>query len=490
MKKKFLINVITVSCLSVIASKGYTASSDANKIKMLEERITVLEHHDKVTEKTNSYTPVIASPQLNLRKKYNTAGSYNNSLAMLKLKKQFEVGATQRQIPPLPYPRIEVGGSLNAFVQERRPPIGSAHSNLNLSGATINVAADMTSWLLGYINIAYDPNPSPKLQRQSETLFDTNAVANSNIYLSTGFLVFGDLTRFPLYATLGQNFLPFGEYITNMFGVPLTARLGRMRQRSFLVGFQEPHTNDGFNASVFVFTGNTKFANRVNIKNGGANAGYVLAVKYFKLVAGASFIANIADSGGMQESGPSTIVSVDGLQVDDEFIEEEDIEEFPEITTPVFTGFNGSQVLVHRVPGADLRAKITFYRIPVSLITEFNQAIRTFAPDNMTFNDRGAQPATWHNEVALTFHAFDLPGTIAVSYDHTREALALNLPKTSSAIALGMTFNNYISGGLEYRYDKNYQTGNFATGQNLPVIGNNALGKTSQSGIFMLNARF
>lgn len=489
MKIPFNKSMLSIALLSLMTNDVFASANNQN-MQLLEERVTILEHQQQVNNKTGSYSPVVATPQLNLREKFNSTPPYDQDLAMLKLRKRFNHGAKQRNLPALPYPKIEFGGSLNAFMQERRPPIGSSHSNLNLNGATLNAAAEVTDWLLGYINLGYDPNPAPKFIRNSPTLFDTSPISNSNIYLSTGFLVFGDLTRFPLYVTVGQTYLPFGEYSTSMLAAPLPARLGRTKQRAILVGFQQPKTNDGFNASLFFFKGNTKFANHTAINNGGANAGYALNTRYFKLNAGASYLANIADSGGMQESGPSTIVNVDGTLIDDEFITDDEDQEFPTVTVPVFTGFSGNEKLVHRVPAADLRAKLVLHRLPVFILGEYNRATTTFAPSNLSYNTLGAQPSAWHIEAGLRFKLLNLPNSIAASYDISRESLALNIPKTSTALAYTIVINRYINAGLEYRYDKNYPSGSTATGQTLTVPGVNVLGKTSQSGLLMLNVRF
>lgn len=466
-------------------------SSDSDRIRKLEKRIAALEKKERKMEKRKPLDPVLALPQVNVRDKYDTAPIYNQDLAILKMRQEYYNKLKQSHIQPLPYPRIELGGSIIGLGTVRKPPKvpprnGKTQSDLNLSGANLNLTAEIMDSLFGTMRISYNPNSAEKFD---ETVITTR-VANSSIFLNTAFLTWGNLNRFPLYLSGGQMFLPFGEYGSSLLFAPLSARIGRFRERPILLGFQQPGTKNGFNASIFVFQGDA-FTSQKNgvINNAGANLGYVLENSYFKFSTGISYVQNIADSGGMQNTGASTIVTDAGEYVDNEFLDFEGARN-RRGGFLAFRGFGARELLVHTVPAYDTRAKLRIDPLHLAFYGEIVQTTRPFAFENLSYNDFGARPSAWNSEVSVNFTLFDKKTSITVGYGESAEALALNLPKSTIGVSLNIRVQKYVSLSVGHQYDKAYPLGDNASGQLLPVASTRFLGTTTKTTTAQVNARF
>lgn len=497
MKNSFIKQIIGLSSVCLFAQMTMAASTSDSlpqneKIKLLEERIDILEHKHQEDIKNKPIDPVLALPQVNFREKYDTAPPYDQDLTLLKMRKGYENELKERDIIPLPYPRIELGGSVIGLGTMRKPPKvppanGKMQSDLTLSGANLNVTAEMMQELMGSLRISYNPNGP---ERFNESTITTR-VANSAIFLNTAFLTLGDLNRFPFYLSAGQMFLPFGAYSSSLVVAPLTARVGRMKQRPLLLGYQGTGATSAFNASIFGFKGDA-FVDKHSgvLNNGGANLGYKFSHSLFSINAGASVISNIADAGGMQNTGPSTIVSDAGDFVDNDFLDEDDEDEDADLVIKTFRGFGAKENLVHKVPAVNARARLALVPIPISFYGEMVRPTRPFAIENMSFNDGGARPSAWNAEAAIRFPVFDNPSSISVGYGRSQQGLALNLPRYSTGGAFRIKFKRFLSCALGYQYDVAYPLDSFATGQLFPVNANKFVGTVTHTVVAQVTGRF
>ena len=356
--------------------------------------------------------------------------------------------------------------------------------------------------LLGNMRISYDPNPPEKISR--DTIM--SRLNNSNIFLNTAFLTLGDLNKSPFYLSGGQMFVPFGEYDSSLLTASLPARLGRTKQRPIAIGF-EPHFIPGFNASAFVFKGDAYVQKSSGvINNGGGNVSYTLTLPFLSLTTAGSYIVNIADSGGMQNTGPSTIVSDAGSQVDNSFLDEEDLAEDDIVTVNSFRGFgaqgfgkNTGESLVHRVPAYDLRAKLKLTHIPISFTGELINPTRSFDAANVSFNSnydpdtdelQPASPSAWHVESGINFTAFNNPSSFIIGYGHSSDALTFNLPRATKGITVRTTFKKAVSVSIGYQVDTAYPAGSYGTGQGITTKSDNFVGTFSKTLSGQINAKF
>jgi hypothetical protein len=431
-------------------------------------------------------------------------------------------------------------------IAPKTPPLnGSTQNDLQLSGANLNISAEILQSTMAAIRISYNPNSPLRISRNTVL----TRVENSNIYLNTGFLTFGDLEQFPMYLTVGQIFLPFGEYGSGLATAILPARLGRFRTRPVLIGFKEPGTDAGWDVQVYGFKGDTvgnsevarvfnplidtntqypyvtwKGGNSGVLNNGGVNIGYKGKMQRVNFGLGASYVLNIADSGGMQNTGVSTIVTNGGESIDNSFLDEEDLEDLPSTTLSsfLFPGFGGADFnkLVHGVPAIDLRAKLGFDGLPLSFMGELITTTRAFDPYNLSYNTNseqlitsgtytdpntgeefdyeyiplnklsGARVGAWHVEGTYQFDIYDVPSSLTFGGGASSQVLALNIPQSMLGGTLRFNFKKYVSLALSYMYSRAYPSDSYATGETINTLANRFVGTNQKTLTAQITGRF
>lgn len=521
------------------------SSNDLISLKELQQRIAVLEHKQRQEVKSRVIDPVLALPQVNLRSKYDTAPIYNQDQAMLIMRKNYEREIIRNGIRPIPMPRIEVGGNLVALALRNTgpnaPPIdGAIQSDIQLSGANLNITSEILQYCLGALRISYNPLAPFRFDPTYNAGYINTRVDNSNIYLNTGFITLGDLAKAPVYLSLGQMFLPFGEYGSSLATAILPARLGRFRQRTILFGVKQPGKDTGWDFQAFAFKGDTRtgvnpdqisenpVSNRVTAKggtsgvidNGGLNIGYKGKIGGIGFSSGFSYVLNIADSGGMQNAGASTIVNNGGELIDNNFLDNEDLDEIefeplPNTPTYTFAGFGADRnFLIHGVPAVDFRGKINFENLPISFMGEIVGCTRAFDSINLSYNSNyfdlvdngfssrditladaqtvlwGAKPVAWHLEGTYKFGVWGVPSALTIGGGQSLQAMALNLPASIMLGTLRFNFKRWLSLAVNYMYQAAYPKNAIGTGELQPSTTDRFAGTNQQMLSGQLTARF
>lgn len=381
-----------------------------------------------------------------------------------------------------PRPAVEIGGNLIGAASIRRSALNKKGSDINLTGASLSIAVEANPWAVGLMKLNYDAG---------ERLEGANLpyrIANSRLFLNTATLTLGNLEQAPVYVSMGQMVVPFGNYSGIL--PSLTSRLGKTLQRAIVLGFQS--TTTGIHAALYGFRGDSRIYPENKINNGGINIAYLFNSANLKVETGVSVIANIADSAGMQNTKAPFALFDSWAEVDE--FEDEDFEELEEEFGPLEASFAGfgktaiSEMLAYRVPGVDCYTKVTVRNF--SIIGEYTGATRPFDIDNLQFNAFGARPQAYGVEAAYRFNIANHATTIAAGYSHSYQALPLNMPEQTLSIGLKVSMNRYLTAGLTYRHDKNYALGNQAYGQGLPVLADNTLGRSSSSLTAQLGFKF
>lgn len=399
---------------------------------------------------------VITSPYLHPDMAYNGGdlivnfSSINKDVALLQQRQTF-----QHALYDLGYsmPRagtlIELSGELEGLAQVQTRNPNNYYSALDLTDAELDMQILANRWLTGFISFGYNNFPNSAGNRQFA----------SGVQLTNGFLTFGDLDVTKWRASFGQMYVPFGLYNSFMVTDPINKTLFRTLGRPILVGYGVPGT-PGFNGSVYAFQGTTFTGNITpntaqgnnaswnrSINQYGADANYQFNINSnVRTTLGASYIANVADSTGMQ----STNVKINSSS---------------------FQGFSnnsGSEVLAHLVPGIDGRGELDVY--DYSLIGEYTTATRAFSPLNLTYNGAGAKPSAWHGEGVYSFSPWGKPSTFAISYDRSYQALGLNVPQSSVGVAWNISFWRNTMLSLELRRNTNYGNHDTASGSLGPIF--------------------
>ena len=376
-------------------------------------------------------TTVITSPYFGSQPQFDgsdtlvTQSSVNKDLLLLQMRQQIDNQLFKAGEPMEDYSVIALSGELEGSAMTTRNYTRSHTSDLNLTDAELNVAALVYPWMLGYVTFQYDDSALPSAVDGSGRRQN-----NDNIELGQAFMTVGNLNRTPLYFSLGQLYVPFGQYTTYMYSSPLTKLIGRSRLRTAVLGYNNT-SNQGFYGSIYAFSGDARISKNRNIDEGGGNLGYRYQHGAFKGRGSVGLISSIADSEGIQENG-----------IDD---------------NNQFQGFganSSTERLQHIVPGFDAQGNASYHALTV--LGEYTGALSHFAPQDMSFNGHGASPKAFHVETAYNYALFNRPGSYAVGYDHSWDALALNLPRNRFITAANYSIWRNTLTSLEYRHDINY----------------------------------
>ncbi|GAG98951.1 unnamed protein product, partial [marine sediment metagenome] len=253
---------------------------------------------DSITDHLKSlYFPfapwVMASPYIGGRASYDPSDlitfwpTQNEDLKILQQRSKIENLLKEKHIPAPDRPLIDLSGYVEGLGLVGKDYNHDSVSDINLSGAELDVLAKINSWSTAFMAFAYDDKPP---------MYGTRA-SNSRVFIDRGFLTIGSLNRCPLYGSVGQFFAPFGDYNNYMFSSPLTEVIFRDKQRAALLGFNKY----GIYASVVALHGDSYTGSDNNtVNNWGANLGYKCGCTNFEADIGAGYIANTADADGMQ----------------------------------------------------------------------------------------------------------------------------------------------------------------------------------------------
>lgn len=389
--------------------------------------------------------------------------SMHEYLQLLERRQAFE-NSLAKKGHKLTRPIFVISGGIEGQVYYNDGYTGnSSQSGVSLSTAELDFSALINPWVTGFISLDYDDSPASIGSREP----------NGRIYLRRGFVVIGNLNRFPLFFAVGEMYAPFGRYASAMLSAPLTQTMSRIRTPAAVLGFSYA----GFYGSVYGYTGD-QTGNSDVFRQGGMNLGYKRKCDGWNYDVGVGVVSNIADSEGMQDNGLTQPGTGGGLFRGFG-------EDVGSVATPVAgTGNN----LRHRVPAIDAHAEVTVG--PMSYMLEYTGALESFNPADMAFNTSGAEPKALHAEIDYTTRVWDRPLTLGVAYGHSWEALALNIPENSYIALAKISIWRYTVESIEFRHDTDYSSSDTASGAGSPAGSNTATGGDRNAVLFRLGVYF
>jgi len=398
-------------------------------------------------------TPVISSPYIGINSEYNASDLVvnqpyiNEDLYLLQQRRQLRNYLyKQNKFPEMNTPIVNLSGKIEAQIIHGNQfgNLRRSMTDIDLTGIELDTEVLVNSWVTGLIAFMYDNGPPHTSPRR---------IDNSRLALERGFLTIGKLDRLPLYSTIGQFYVPFGQYSSAMISNAFTKTLGRTKARAIALGFStQLNSENNLNLAAFVFRGPSKTSdgNR-GLHNYGGNVSYTFSKQKWNLNLAASYIRNITDSVGMQHNG--NIDASNG-----------------------FSGFatNEQTEILNPVAGIDTRGTLSVE--PVSLVVEYVTAASPFSVSTLSFgtqnNLRGAKPEAFHTELAYKFSAWKKPSGLAVSYDQSKDALALLIPKKRYSMTASTSIWKDTIESIEFRHDVDYSATDVSVGQRLtPIIG-------------------
>jgi cell division protein FtsB len=302
---------------------------------------------------------------------------------------------------------------------------GAVNRNVPVSGIDVtNVALDAffigpSEWSLGFVEFSYNNGPPAG---------SSFTVSNSSVFINKAFITIGDLLKSPFYGSAGQFYVPFGAYSSVLISAPLTQSLARTKARSLLLGIQQQAKNALY-AAIYIFRGDSGTSTESRIHNGGINLGYKIKRWGLSADIGGGYIANLADSTGLQAGNE----------------------------------FQHAETLIHRVAAYNIRGLFNINE-KINLIAEYVGASTAFNQNDMSFNGHGAKPWAIDTEAFYSFYIFDKPSALGIGYAKTNQALSLGLPLIRYSLLFSTSIWRNTLQSIEFRHDKNYAATDTANG--------------------------
>ena len=398
----------------------------AEEIRNLQQDIEKLR---SISPSQNNYGFLLSSPYVGLRATYDDSAlltnlpSIDTDLRLLEQRRDIVRYMSSQNIAIPDRPIVALSGAIEGEASFGRDYTGGGKSYIDLSRAELDLLGQINPWITTAIFICYDDTASSS----------GAVVTNSKVYLDSAFITLGDLEVSPWYGTIGQLYVPFGQYYNYMVTTPLIKDLARTRERAIELGYR----HNGINAAVYGYKGDTYVSDHSNeINDWGVNLSYDFNWKSIDISIGGGYINNIAESEGMMDNGDTT----DGH----------------------FDGFYSHQQLHHFVPAVDLNG--WFQYKDYTLVMEYINVTRDFDRADLSFNGKGASPRALDVEINYGFNFIDKISTIALGYGRTWDALALNLSKHSAFVNFSIALVKFTVESIEFRHDWNYGKNDTASG--------------------------
>ncbi len=421
-------------------------------------------HHRHLKRNTPSWvytqgTPITSSPYLGTHSEFDASdlivniSSINEDVRILRERQRLNDRLKYYGLAQPQHPLLVISGKAEGQVLWSRPFNGTSTSDVDLATGEIELAAEMDPWVTGFIGLDYDN--TPPLVNVSRRRID-----NSRIFLNKGFVTIGNFNRSPIYFSIGQMYLPFGRYSSNMISAPFTLIMARTNSRALLIGYRTME-GAGLYASAYTFAGDARTSNAQKLNQFGGDLGYDYQSGSSDYNFGVSYIRSLADADGMQNTGGAI---------------------FGGFAAPNANPALNNELLARYVPGIDFHGVISVGRWV--LLGEYVSALRAFNVNNMMFNNSGAKPLAMNFEAAYNIPIFGKPTSFAVGYGQTNDALALNLPRRRFIGVINMSIWRDTIASIEYRHDVNYGINTVASGTNSGIINaatNNQLGRSSDA---------
>ena len=282
---------------------------------------------------------------------------------------------------------------------------GVNESKFELATVELGFVGKMSDWARAHLTLLYEEGGDDK------------------VLVDDAHIILGNTDKFPLYLDAGRQYVPFGNFTTNMISDPLTLEIAETQETALQIGFKA----NGAYGSVFAFNGDTnEGGGDSQIEQFGANIGYTLKRDSLSLDIGMSYMNSIGDSDGLgdilKEKNLLTADYVDGI---------------------------GAYAIAHVGP--------------VSLIGEYITALDDIG-DETNF-----QPMAFNIETGYAFHIRGLESSVAIAWQGTDD-MAGYLPESrflgSFAIGIfpGTTF------AVEWAHDRDYDKADGGTDESADAV--------------------
>ncbi len=310
------------------------------------------------------------------------------------------------------YRHIEIAGLIEIDASVLDPYAGKRNSDVRLSTFELGITSQVNEWIKATASLLYE---------QDET--------NLEIDVASITLANTDVT--PMFVTAGQIYVPFGVYKTNLVSDPLPLELGETRETALQLGF----VKGDISGSAYVFHGDHLVNGEDQIGSWGASLSYAHEQNDRAWSFGVGYINDLGGADTLREVIHDNRVAA--LEADSKF---------------------GSDPIA----GWTVNAAAVFGKF--NLIGEYLAATDDFDAHSLEFRDQNARPSAWNIETGVSFPIMRRKSIASVSYQGTRESLALELPRARWSVGWSVEIFAHTSVALECAHDIDYSKADGGTG--------------------------
>ncbi|MDE0249949.1 MAG: LbtU family siderophore porin [Gammaproteobacteria bacterium] len=302
---------------------------------------------------------------------------------------------------------VEVGGLLEVEAAYENPYEGDSSSDAVLATMELVVTAQMTDWVGGEVVLLHEED-------------------DTDLEVDVAIMTVGPAAG-PWSFTAGQYFVPFGTFESNFISDPMTLELGETRESALQFGIESGR----FQGAVYAFNGDSDEDGDDRFENLGAMIGFAAENENSEFAVNVSYISNIGDTDSLQDT----------IELDEDY--------------DSVSGWSASGMLRF--------GSLTF-------LAEYLGASEDFEAHEMEFDGDGAEPSSYMLEAAYDFDLAGKSSTIAVGYQETDEALALELPEERFMLGFSIEMMEGVTLAVEGAFDDDYSVSDGGTGKDAEIV--------------------
>lgn len=294
---------------------------------------------------------------------------------------------------------------------------GVNYKRLSINDAYLNISGTVNEWTKAFVAINYaDPSAS----------YVPSAESNE-IDLEQAFVTFANFETTPVFVQVGKFYQDFGRYELYPITKSMTQVLSESLDAAGKVGF----IYNGFNGSVAVFDAPNKVGHTATETNYVGAIGYDMPGEQFGWGVGGAYMYNFA--------GTDYIRQALG-------------------TTNQYTKRIGGYALYGNVNSGPFSMNVNF----TSAADDFDMADVAYTKHGAV---HGAKPSAAGIQGGYNFNAMDKNQNIYLGYQMSREAVALNIPKSRWLAGWNVDVWKNTTLGAEFDHDNDYSRTDGGTGR-------------------------
>jgi len=153
---------------------------------------------------------------------------------------------------------------------------GNTSSDIITSTVELSIDAEISEWFSGHVVLLHEEDDTP-------------------LEVDQGYITYGNTFLSSFSIKIGQQYLPFGAFESNMVSDPLTLEIGETRESAIIFSY-----DSALYASFYLFNGDMNEAGGDDsVDSMGFNLGWAYEGEDLNFDLGVSYISNLKDSDGL-----------------------------------------------------------------------------------------------------------------------------------------------------------------------------------------------